>query len=146
MICLAITITLNYTKVFGNISMLICKWWWDEELICLYVGVHIFIIFLFFYNCRDWPPYEKDPDALLPPVPQNTPKFWGVSTRPQCAFPRSHAPASRKLGGTLYISEPTCTICMSFYIFFGLLILDWADFAFDLIFVFTISSNCTVFI
>ena len=36
-----------------------------------------------------------------PPVPQNTPKFWGVSTRPQCAFPRSHAPPSRKLGGTL---------------------------------------------
>ena len=26
MICLAITITLNYTKVFRNISMLICKW------------------------------------------------------------------------------------------------------------------------
>ena len=35
------------------------------------------------------------------PVPQNTPKFWGVSTRPQCAFPRSHAHASWKLGGTL---------------------------------------------
>ena len=31
-----------------------------------------------------------DPDA--PPVPQNTPKFWGVSTPPQCAFPRSHVP------------------------------------------------------
>ena len=74
-------------------------------MICLYAGVHIFIIFLFFYNFRDRPPYVMDLDAPL--VPQNTPKFWGVSTRPQCAFPRSHAPASRKLSGTLIITPLT---------------------------------------
>ena len=57
---------------------------------------------------------ETDPPmlgTLMPPrphVPHNTPKFWGVSTRPQCAFPHSHALASRKLGGTLDNAVATC--------------------------------------
>ena len=94
MICLAIMITLNYTKLFGNISML----------------GFIFLLFFFFlfYNFRDRTPMLGTLTPPSPLVPQNTPKFWGVSTRPQCAFPRSHAPASRKLGGTLKNNDLSC--------------------------------------
>ena len=59
----------------------------------------IFLLFFYFFIILE------TPMAPLPsPVPQNTPKFWGVSTHPQCAFPRSHAPVSQELGGTLCFS------------------------------------------
>ena len=113
MICLAITITLNYTKVFDNISMLVCEWRWDEELICLYVGVNIFIIFLF-YNFRHRPSYVRDPSASPPPRPLKYPKILGcLYTSPMCVSPLPRPPVPETWWNIGFLGYPK-----SFYTMF----------------------------
>ena len=67
--------------------------------------IFLSILFFFFIILETNPPMLGTLTPPCSPVPQNTSKFWGVSTCPQCAFPRSHAPPSRKLGGTLLIKH-----------------------------------------
>ena len=73
-------------------------------------GSYLYYFFFFFIILETDPPMLGTLTPPRPPVPQNTPKFWGVSTRPQCAFPCSHAPPSWTLGGTLniYTVEERC--------------------------------------